>query len=324
MTPFAIAGVQMHVSAVHENVTAIKNHVDLTMARFPWVQMIVFSELAAFGPLPAKHPKSLKATEAIFCELAVRHGIWLVPGSMYERERGKIYNTAMVIDPTGNIVGKYRKMFPFAPYEANIDSGTEFLVFDVPDVGRFGLSICYDIWFPETTRTLTSMGAEILLVPVLTGTIDRDVEVSMARATAAQFQCYVVDINGLGAGGIGRSCIFDPAGTPIYQAGAGEEIIPVELDLDLVRRQRAVGMHGLGQPLKSFRDRAVDFNVYDEAMFDTNYLNSLGKLQFSERGSRAGLDGRTPQQIEQDIDQPNQENKMPKLMAVGQPGGKDS
>ena len=74
----------------------------------------------------------------------------------------------------------------------------------------------YDIWFPETTRTLTAMGAEVLLHPVLTGTIDRDVELSIARATAAQFQCYVFDINGLDAGGIGRSAVIDPAGTVLY------------------------------------------------------------------------------------------------------------
>ena len=73
-----------------------------------------------------------------------------------------------------------------------------FCVFDVPDVGRFGLSICYDMWFPETTRQLTSQGVEVLLHPVLTGTTDRDAELAIARATAAQFQCYVIDVNGLG------------------------------------------------------------------------------------------------------------------------------
>ena len=81
------------------------------------------------------------------------------------------------------------------------------------------VSICYDIWFPETTRTLTSMGAEVLLHPVLTNTIDRDVELSIARATAAQFQCYVFDINGIGAGGVGRSCVVDPSGQVLHEAG---------------------------------------------------------------------------------------------------------
>ncbi len=155
------------------------------------------------------------------------------------------------------------------------------------------------------------MGAEVLLHPVLTGPIDRDVELAMARATAAQFQCYVIDINGVAAGGIGRSCVFDPAGTEIYKAGAGEEIIPIEIDFDMVRRQRANGFHGLGQPLKSFRDRAVDFHVYDEALFDGAYLKSLGPLGMPKQGSRAGLDGRTPAQIEQDIERAHNQKEPP-------------
>ena len=61
-------------------------------------------------------------------------------------------------DPIGPL--DWRKMFPFEPYEANVAAGREFLVFDVPSVGRFGLSICYDMWFPETSRTLAAMGAE--------------------------------------------------------------------------------------------------------------------------------------------------------------------
>jgi len=283
MTPFAIAGIQMHVSASHNNAEAMKHRVELTLARFPWVNMIVFSELAAFGPIINNHPSSLEPTLEVFQKLAARHKIWLLPGSMFEKRKDGVFNTAVVINPDGEIVGRYDKMFPFTPYEANVTGGTEFLVFDVPEVGRFGVSICYDIWFPETTRTLSAMGMEVLLHPVLTGTTDRDVELSIARATAAQFQCYVFDVNGLGAGGIGRSCVFGPGGTPIYEARGAEEIIPIEIDLDLVRRQRAVGQNGLGQVLKSFRDKNAEFPVYDNALFNHDYLNNLGPLEMPKR-----------------------------------------
>jgi len=283
MTPFAIAGIQMHVPASHSNAEAMKHRVELALARFPWVNMIVFSELAAFGPIVSNHPPSLKPTLEIFQKLAARHKIWLLPGSMFEKRKDGVFNTAVVINPDGEIVGRYDKMFPFTPYEANVTGGTEFLIFDVPEVGRFGVSICYDIWFPETTRTLSSMGMEVLLHPVLTGTTDRDVELSIARATAAQFQCYVFDVNGLGAGGIGRSCVFGPGGTPIYEARGAEEIIPIEIDLDLVRRQRAVGQNGLGQVLKSFRDKNAEFPVYDNALFNHDYLNNLGALEMPKR-----------------------------------------
>ncbi len=97
------------------------------------------------------------------------------------------------------------------------------------------------------------------------------------------------DINGLGDGGYGRSSIVDSAGHVLYSAGAGEETIPVEIDLERVRREREVGIRGLGQPLKSFRDRRVEFDVYRPEAFDNSYLESLGTLARPSRGSRAGL-----------------------------------
>ena len=150
-------------------------------------------------------------------------------------------------------------------------------MFDVPDVGRFGVSICYDMWFPETSRTLAAMGAEVILHPTLTGTIDRDIELSIARSTAAINQCYVFDINGLQAGGNGRSIICGPDGRVIYEANTSEEMIPLELDLERVRRSREIGVLRLGQPLKSFRDRKVDFTIYQKDA-DLSYLEELGPL----------------------------------------------
>ena len=165
-------------------------------------------------------------------------------------------------------------MFPFRPYEDGVEAGDEFLVFDVPEVGRFGVTICYDMWFPETSRTLAAMGAEVILHPTLTGTIDRDVELAIARATAAQNQCFVFDINGVGDGGNGRSIIIGPYGDVLYQAGHSEEMIPIEIDVDRVRRSREVGLRGLGQPLKSFRDRKVHFSVYDRGETNSNFFHA--------------------------------------------------
>ncbi|MDN5789203.1 carbon-nitrogen hydrolase family protein, partial [Pseudorhodobacter sp.] len=215
----------------------------------------------------------------------------LIPGSMFEKtEDGRIYNTSAVINPQGEIVTFYRKMFPFRPYETDVVAGTEFCVFDVPGIGRFGLSICYDIWFPETTRQLTAQGVEVLLHPVLTGTTDRDAELAIARATAAQFQCYVIDVNGLGAGGNGRSCVIDPSAMVLHQSAGQEDMFPIEVDLDLVRRQRETGMKGLGQVLKSFRDRSVDFSVYDRASGTDAYLNTLGPLQMPQQRKPDAVD----------------------------------
>jgi predicted amidohydrolase len=289
MVPFAIAGIQMRVSATESNLAAMTQRLDVLMHRFPWVQMVLFSELCVLGPLRSTAQPLPGPTEQAFCELAARHGIWLIPGSLFERVGDRVYNTAPAINPEGAVVGRYRKMFPFQPYEQGIEPGHEFLVFDVPGVGRFGLSICYDMWFPETSRTLAAMGAEVILHPTLTDTIDRDVELSIVRATAAMNQCYVFDINGLGDGGYGRSSVVDSAGHVLYSAGAGEEMIPIEIDFERVRREREVGIRGLGQPLKSFRDRRIEFEVYREEAFDNGYLESLGPLARPSRGSRAGL-----------------------------------
>lgn len=290
MTPFAIAGVQMHVAALNSNVEAMRHRLEVLMARFPWVQMVLFSELAPYGPLDRFAQPFPNDVIAIFQEDAHRHGIWLIPGSMFEKaEDGRIRNTSVVINPAGEIVAKYAKMFPFRPYEAGIEAGTEFCIFDVPGVGRFGLSICYDIWFPETTRHLTAQGVEVLLHPVLTGTTDRDAEIAIARATAAQFQCYVFDVNGLGAGGVGRSLVVDPSAMVLHQSAGQEDMFPIEIDLDLVRRQRETGLKGLGQVLKSFRDRSADFPVYDRASGSDAWLHTLGPLEIPVKGSRVGM-----------------------------------
>ncbi len=290
MTPFAIAGVQMHVNALQPNEDGMLHRLDLLMARFPWTQMVLFSELAPFGPLPKFALPLRNGTVERFCEAARRHHIWLIPGSMFEAaEDGRIYNTSTVINPDGDIVCTYRKMFPFRPYEEGIAAGTGFCVFDVPDVGRFGLSICYDMWFPETTRQLTSQGVEVLLHPVLTGTTDREAELSIARATAAQFQCYVFDVNGLGAGGVGKSLVVDPTATVLHQSAGQEDMFPIEVDLDNVRRQRERGMKGLGQVLKSFRDREVDFSVYDRSSGTDAYLHGLGPLAIPRQDASGTL-----------------------------------
>ncbi len=295
MTPFAIAGIQMQVDALHSNVEAMCNRVDILMARFPWTQMVLFSELAPYGPLERFAQPIPNHAVARFQAKAREHGLWLIPGSMYETAPdGLIRNTAVVIAPDGAIVARYSKMFPFRPYETGIAAGTEFCVFDVPRVGRFGLSICYDIWFPETTRHLTSQGVEVLLHPVMTGTTDRDAEIAIARATAAQFQCFVFDVNGLGAGGVGQSLVVDPAATVLHQSAGQEDLFPIEIDLDQVRRQRETGLKGLGQVLKSFRDREAAFPVYDRSGGADGYLHTLGPLVTPAQGSRAGLGAAHP------------------------------
>jgi len=278
MKPFGIAGIQMNLHHGN-NVDAIEARINVLMSLYPWVEMVLISELAAHGPLHNYAETMPGTTEQRFCDIAQKHNIWLIPGSFFELRNNAIYNTAPVINPQGEVIARHRKLFPFLPFEEGIEAGDEFIIFDVPNAGRFGLCICYDMWFPEVLRTLTSMGAEVILHPVLTGTNDRDIELNLARSSGALFQSYIIDINGLGVGGVGKSCLIDPAGRVIHQSGESEEYLVAELDFDLVRRQREVGLRGLGQPLKSFRDSKINFTVYNQTLEQHNYLESLGPMQ---------------------------------------------
>ncbi len=277
MNPFAVAGIQMKVSAVAPNVEMMKLKLDITMSLYPWVDMVVFSELCGYGPLTHTAQEVPGEFEKEMQKMAKKHNIWLLPGSIFEKSEGKIYNTASVINPEGEVVTRYRKMFPFYPYEVGVTPGSEFCVFDVPGVAKFGLSICYDMWFPETVRTLSVMGAEVILHPTMTGTIDREIELSIVRAMAAVNQCYFFDVNGLESGGNGRSLVCGPDGRVIYQAEGNEEIFPLELNIDRVKRSRELGVLRLGQPLKSFRDHIGQFGIYQQGA-QLPYLNSLGPL----------------------------------------------
>src|SRR5204863_8541942 len=154
------------------------------------------------------------------CALAKDLGIWLVPGSFHERGEGSaVHNTAIAIAPDGSIRARYRKIFPWRPRETTVP-GTEFVVFDIDGIGRAGLMICYDGWFPEVARHLAWMGAEVILNPTLTPTADREQELVLARAQAIANQVYVAGVNAAAPTARGRSLVVDPEG--IVRAEAGE------------------------------------------------------------------------------------------------------
>lgn len=278
MSTFGIVGLQLE-GQTGDNVDSMIEEIDTVKRRFPWVQMVLIGELNAFGPRLENAQPLPSATETRFVDAARRNGVWLIPGTMYEKADGEVYNTASVIDPAGEVIARYRKIFPFCPYEKNVACGSQLCVFDVPAVGRFGVAICYDSWFPELMRALALEGAEVILNPTMTNTIDRDIEVAIARANAAVNQCYFISVNVGNRLGFGESCICGPGGELIYRAGKTREIIPVEVDFDYVRRVRRRGWQGLGQPLKSFRDSAMDFAPRLSIAARRKALRELGTLE---------------------------------------------
>lgn len=255
----------------------------------PWVDMVVFHELAAPGvvqfdePPPGDYTKVFQAIPGPlsdrFCTLAKRERRWLLPGSLYEKEGIFLYNTALVISPEGEIVAKYRKLFPWCPFEDDVTAGEDFCVFDIPNIGRFGLSICYDMWFPETVRALTWLGAEVILHPTLTTSADRELELVLGQAHAITNQCYFVDINGVGPWGGGFSQLVDPNGRVVQRAAGNETVLVEQLDLDLVMRVRESGTLGLTQVLKGLRDSKVSFPQHRGKLAESKAFKALGNLE---------------------------------------------
>lgn len=288
-----IAGVQMSVVPWDAEATVKKmGDVAAQIARsFPWTQLILFHELAVPGLVQfvaAEKPDAWRKnaqpipgplTEQL-CDIARRVKKWLVPGSMYELDGDALYNTALAISPEGNIVAKYRKMFPWYPYETGTRAGNEFCVFDIPAVGRFGLCICYDIWFPEVARSLAWLGAEVILQPTMTPTSDRPLELTLGQAHAIFNQCYFVGVNGIGPWGGGKSIIVDPDGRVLQTASDNEMILTEILDLDHVTRTREIGTLGMSQTLKQLRDSGQFFPMYENGIVRGGSFQHLGELKF--------------------------------------------
>jgi formamidase len=285
---FGVAGVQMGPVPwdVASSVQRIESLARRVRALFPWVDMIVFPELAPMGLDAANPPPEGweygQVAETVpgplterFCCLARELDRWLLPGSIYERDGETLYNTALVASPEGELVAHYRKMFPWRPLETT-SAGQGFCVFDVPGVGRFGISICYDMWFPEHARSLAWLGAEVVLHPSATYTSDRGLEVVLSQANAIMNQCYLVDVNACGHGARGLSLIVDPEGRVLQQAGEQEGFLTEMLDLDRVSWAREYGTLALNALWRQLRDTPVRFPPYGAGLVPNPWIEALG------------------------------------------------
>jgi formamidase len=263
-----IAGLQTAPVALDPGATwdAFANAVVNAKALFDGLDMIVAPELhlSAPGPLLVEHAEY--ADEAAveipgpltdkLSELARQTELWLVPGTVYERTADGIANSALVIAPDGELIGPYRKCFPWQPYECS-QPGDRLMTFDIPDVGRVGLMICYDGMFPELPRQLAWWGSELILQPTLTTTSDRDAETIVARATAIQNQVAIVSVNAASPSGVGRSVFVGPEGELRVHAGGGEEVLVDVVDFSVVERVRRVGSFGMNRLWEQF-DRSAE------------------------------------------------------------------
>ena len=242
------------------------------------IELIVLSELAVGGAGAKNTNYELNKYLEHFQKLAQKLNVWLIPGTFYENDNGQIFNTAPIINSNGELVTKAQKLYPWLPYECDVAHADNICVFEMPDKGFVGVHICYDLWFPETSRALALAGAELIINPTLTPTKDRDIETLMVRTTAAQQQLYYIDVNSCGDQGCGKSIVADPHGNIMHNSGNDEDIFIVDIDFNEANNSRRNGFMGLGQNLKSYRDKP--FN--NKNTINKNYLDNLGKLEINK------------------------------------------
>jgi predicted amidohydrolase len=167
-------------------------------------------------------------TEAFERECA-RLGVHAITG-LLERDGDTLYNAAILVGPDG-LIGSYRKThLPFLGVDRFVTPGDGFKVFDTA-LGRIGLIICYDLRFPEVTRTLALQGADMVALPTnfpMAAKLQCDV---IAPARAAENRIYLLVANRVGKERWGEFCgwsqIVDPYGMRLAEAGETEEALLV-------------------------------------------------------------------------------------------------
>ena len=171
-------------------------------------------------------------------------GTYIV-GGLLEREGDALYNCAVLVGP--GAFGRYRKTHLWSKEKLLYEPGRELPVFDTP-LGRIGLLVCYDAWFPEAARTLALKGAGLICVP--SNAPDDWVPEHQRRgdltmlcvhciAAANANRVFVAAANRVGDGYLGRSCVVDATGGVLAFAGATDEgVISAAVDPDRARREK--------------------------------------------------------------------------------------
>lgn len=184
--------------------------------------------------------------------LAKEYGVNIVAGSVANKRHGKVYNTAYIFDRKGACIASYDKTHLFTPSkeETFCNPGDHLCRFTLDGVSC-GIIICYDIRFPELTRSLTVPGLDMLFVVAQWPNTRTYHLRSLSIARAIENQMFLVCCNSCGTAGKithgGNSSVVDPWGETLALAGEGEEIITADCDLQILDNIRS--------SIPVFRDR---------------------------------------------------------------------
>ncbi len=167
-------------------------------------------------------------------------GAFFLGGTFIERHDNRLYNTALLLDPHGELIGTYRKrhLLSYKSRERELLTPGDDTLVVATEIGTLGTAICYDLRFPELFRDMAAQGAEVFIIPAAWPLTRMEAWDALVRARAVENQAVVVACNGAGKGLLGRSMVVDPRGVPIARGGGGEEIITVQIDLGALRRFR--------------------------------------------------------------------------------------
>ena len=192
---------------------------------------------------------------AVFGDLAKKYSVNIVAGSVSNVRGDKVYNTAMVFDRQGNLVASYDKTHLFTPAREDdfYTHGDHLCRFNLDGV-NCGIVICYDVRFPELTRTLAADGLDMLFV-VSQWPDARIFHLrSLTTARAIENQMFVCCCNSCGKADTtqygGNSAIIDPWGQTLALAGEHEQILAATCDMNIV--------HNIRSSIPVFRDRRPD------------------------------------------------------------------
>lgn len=218
----------------------------LSVLREMGVRLAVLPEMWATGFVWDKLPFLASQMPGILSALHQAAGLneMTVIGSLPEEDRGKIYNTAWVIDGRSGVIGRYRKIhpFPLTGEDRYFTPGNTLPVFKTC-FGQIGIITCYDLRFPELCRSLSQNGARLLLVCAEWPLVRSAHWHSLTLARAIENQCFLIAANCCGSDGdmvfAGDSRIIGPDGSLLFRAAEQECVGAADIDLDYVQEIRS-------------------------------------------------------------------------------------
>ncbi|MFB5614276.1 MAG: carbon-nitrogen hydrolase family protein [Candidatus Nitrosomaritimum yanchengensis] len=218
-------------------------------------KLVAFPEFMMFYTSSSQSPKQLASlAETIkgnfvstIAKTAKENHIQVV-GSFYEKstKKDRVYDTSFVVDKSGKVISTYRKIHLYDALgfreSDKMTSGSKIAKPVKTSIGKLGMMICYDLRFPEMSRSLAAAGSEILVAPSawVKGDMKEEHWLTINKTRAIENGCYVVAPDQVGNIYCGRSLIVDPYGKVLVDMKKKQGIAYADIDLKKIKQTRKV------------------------------------------------------------------------------------